>query len=117
LDKLWSTIEPARDTLAQVDEEARHSLRIQIKKMRYATEFFDTVFPGHKRKKRFGVAIQELQESLGRLNDLATARLLAPNLSKELSPHSSEELENIAVSEALLGTLCDAGPFWRATKP
>lgn len=115
LDKLWSTIEPTRGTLAQVDEEARHTLRIQIKKMRYAAEFFDTVFPSRKRKKRFGVIIQELQESLGRLNDLATARLLAPSLSNELSPQSLGELENIAVSEALLETLCDAGPFWRAT--
>jgi CHAD domain-containing protein len=116
LDKLWATIEPTRGQLAEMDEDTRHRLRIQIKKIRYAVEFFTDVFPGSKRKKRFVRAVEELQESLGKLNDLATARLLAPDLAAELPADPESEGEQLRASAAALDELCGAGPFWRAAK-
>ena len=62
--------------LADVNDEVRHELRKDAKKLRYAAEFFASLFEskGEKRRyKRFGRALQALQEQLGSLNDLATA--------------------------------------------
>jgi inorganic triphosphatase YgiF len=116
LNKLWSTIEPARAMLAQMDEESRHRLRIQVKKMRYAVEFFNEVYPSSKRKKRFVRSVEELQESLGNLNDLATARVLAPDLTNDRPHEETEELEHLRKSETSLEDLCAAGPFWSSSK-
>jgi CHAD domain-containing protein len=116
LNKLWSTIEPARAMLAQMDEESRHRLRIQVKKMRYAVEFFNEVYPSSKRKKWFVRSVEELQESLGNLNDLATARVLAPDLTTDRPDEAAEELEHLRRSESSLEDLCAAGPFWSSSK-
>jgi len=57
--------------------EERHALRIQIKKLRYASEFLGSLYP-RKRVTRFVGALRDLQDGLGLLNDLAVAcRLMA----------------------------------------
>lgn len=78
LDKLWVTIAGPAADIALMDEFDRHELRIQVKKMRYAVEFLRGVFPAAvKKQKRFAAEVEGLQEALGKLNDLATARTLA----------------------------------------
>jgi len=60
--------------LSQLDPGRRHKLRIQAKKVRYASEFFAGVFPGKqasKRRKKFLAALEDLQDCLGDLNDIA----------------------------------------------
>jgi triphosphatase len=67
-------------TLAELDPRQRHKLRIAIKKLRYATEFFESVFTGRKAKKRlrrFERQLKELQDSLGALNDIIVHQKLA----------------------------------------
>ncbi len=54
------------------DDAARHQLRIHAKKLRYAAEALTSVF-GEKRAGRYLRHLKDLQESLGTLNDLATA--------------------------------------------
>jgi CHAD domain-containing protein len=58
-----------------LDEAARHTVRIRAKKLRYAVEFFGSVFPGKKNAERYADllrALKELQSTLGDLNDIAT---------------------------------------------
>ena len=53
----------------------RHRLRIRVKRLRYATEFFAATFPGDgssKRRLESLSALKDLQDALGGLNDLAT---------------------------------------------
>lgn len=58
------------------DAALRHRLRITAKRARYATEFFESLYPA-KRMKAFLLPLLELQDSLGRQNDFAVAdRLL-----------------------------------------
>lgn len=57
--------------LARMDDAARHALRIQAKKMRYAAEFLGSLFPG-KAVRRYVKLLAGLQDDLGRLNDLAS---------------------------------------------
>ena len=59
--------------------EERHRLRIALKKLRYATEFFDS---GYKKKRtaRYLAALKQLQDALGHLNDVAVAERLVGSL-------------------------------------
>jgi CHAD domain-containing protein len=53
---------------------SRHRLRIQAKKLRYAAEFFATLFTSKlaaKRREHFLDALERLQDGLGDLNDIA----------------------------------------------
>jgi CHAD domain-containing protein len=57
----------------------RHRLRIHAKRLRYATEFFASTFPGEmsaKRRVESLSALKDLQDALGGLNDLATRQAL-----------------------------------------
>jgi triphosphatase len=57
--------------------EARHQARIAAKKLRYAAEFFGTLYP-KKRVAPYLAALEDLQDILGALNDTVVAdRLLA----------------------------------------
>jgi len=58
--------------LAELDPQARHELRIRVKKLRYAAEFFSKLFPGKKRRKREVLSsLKKLQDALGDVNDVA----------------------------------------------
>ena len=59
--------------LPDLSVERQHELRIRVKKLRYACHFFAGLF-GRKRAKPFTSALGGLQDVLGRLNDVATAR-------------------------------------------
>ena len=57
------------------DAAERHALRISVKRLRYGCEFFAPAFPGRKTM-AYVDALKELQEILGRLNDIAVGRRL-----------------------------------------
>lgn len=64
--------------LAQLDMPGLHALRIDIKKLRYAVEFFSNLYD-KKAVREYVGALAGLQELLGSLNDAATVeRLIEP---------------------------------------
>jgi CHAD domain-containing protein len=62
----------ARD-LDELADDERHKLRIALKKLRYTAEFFAPLYP-KKPVKRWLKCLGEMQDILGGLNDVATAR-------------------------------------------
>ena len=57
--------------LETLDAAHRHRLRIAIKKLRYATEFFDTLFATNKKeRKALSKVLEKLQTAMGKLNDI-----------------------------------------------
>ena len=83
LKRRWKKIRKCGGRLAQLDPRARHELRIRAKKLRYATEFYKTVFAGKKQAKRrlaFLSALKQLQECLGELNDIAVHEKLTKGI-------------------------------------
>jgi triphosphatase len=63
----------------QLSSEQLHGLRIQVKKARYAVEFFLKVYQGKKSAKRFKSirsSLTQLQNCLGGINDIATRKQL-----------------------------------------
>jgi inorganic triphosphatase YgiF len=74
LARRWRKVRKKGRMLARLDAPRRHKLRIRTKKLRYAVEFFATLFStkrAHKRRKRFLPALERLQDGLGDLNDIA----------------------------------------------
>jgi CHAD domain-containing protein len=72
--------------LRHVDDAARHRLRIETKKLRYAAEAFASLCP-KKAAARFIGLTKDVQDILGELNDLAVAGPLAASL--ELKPDAA----------------------------
>jgi len=61
----------------------RHKLRIAVKKLRYASDFFGHLLGGNKAKKRlagFKACLTDLQDHLGALNDINVHQKLAAKL-------------------------------------
>lgn len=70
--------------LAKASPEERHRVRIDAKKLRYASEFFADLTRGgrdRKRQKAFVARLAKLGDALGELNDIATARELTTTLA------------------------------------
>ena len=77
------------DSEHESDHAALHQLRIEIKKLRYAAEFFSSL---HDRKvKGYTAALAGLQELLGGLNDAATVERLCATLRTAVDPGAGEE--------------------------
>jgi triphosphatase len=74
VNRRWKSILKRGVQLEHLDPQRRHKLRIQAKKLRYASEFFAGAFPGKKSNKRrmaFLEGLERLQDALGDLNDIA----------------------------------------------
>ena len=72
--------------LDKLDSGELHRLRLQIKKLRYAAEFFADLFAGkkaEKRQKKFQSTLRRLQNSLGNLNDIATRKSLCDTMFEQ----------------------------------
>jgi triphosphatase len=83
LARQWKKILKRGKCLDTLDPQYRHKLRIQAKKLRYAAEFFAPAFPRKKsmrRRKDFVASLQQLQDALGELNDIAVNEKLLEQL-------------------------------------
>jgi len=73
LDKRWKKVSKAARGLETLTADQRHTLRKELKTLRYAVEFFAPLFPA-KRVDRFLMALKTLTSVFGDLNDAATVR-------------------------------------------
>ncbi len=66
----------------------RHKLRIKIKKLRYGTGFFESLYSDSDRKKlaRFSARLKKLQDALGALNDFIAHRKMATDAALSAPP-------------------------------
>ncbi len=115
IDRLWAKVDDAED-LSRMDDEQRHRLRIEIKKLRYAVEFAAALHHHEReRQKAFGKAVEDLQEALGHLNDAVVARTLVTADAWPIEPPepSAEERASLEEAEQALHELRKIGPYWR----
>ena len=117
----------------KLDARGRHKLRIAVKKLRYATEFFASLFERKKEKKareKFEKLLKSLQDALGKLNDIAVHDKFAGEITG-LGTCTKKELQKAYAVGLLSGAehklagaciaevkktgrqLADAKPFWR----
>lgn len=113
---------------AELTPAERHKLRIAVKKLRYATDFFSSLY-GRKRVRAFISALQKLQDGLGYMNDVTVARTLIERLETEagaaapavrqagailLGWHTRAAAEAAGALEDEIERLLDGKPFWLA---
>jgi CHAD domain-containing protein len=94
-------------------------VRIEIKKLRYATEFFEALFKGGgaKKKKRAALnTLEALQETLGELNDIAVGSHMDPSAAAEAihQEQMSRVDELLEAARAQYQELARLEPFWKA---
>jgi inorganic triphosphatase YgiF len=63
------------ENFAQLSKNERHDLRIALKRLRYALDFFERVFKSDARKE-FIKRLRRLQDDLGGMNDVAVAETM-----------------------------------------
>jgi triphosphatase len=108
--------------LAKLDDAARHQVRIDAKKLRYAAEGFEALF-ARKAATRFIKQLKALQDELGAVNDLVTAETLLAGLG--LSPdaafaageligrETAQKPRHVSKAAKALHQLAKVEPFWR----
>ncbi len=74
---------------------ARHQLRIALKKLRYACEFFRGLYP-KKDVRRYLRRLSRLQDLLGALNDIVTAGRVLEELLSRVGPEEAASLARAA---------------------
>jgi CHAD domain-containing protein len=88
--------------LRKLDPRRRHKLRIAVKKLRYAGDFFGCLFNGRKASKRlssFELHLKDLQDHLGALNDITVHQKLAPKPAAEKPRRTIRQRAAAAVSD------------------
>jgi inorganic triphosphatase YgiF len=133
LTRRWRKVHKKGKALAQLSALSRHKLRIQAKKLRYASEFFANLFVSKralKRRKKFLSALERLQDGLGDLNDIAVheKRIAAMAIQRQrsrstptrafaaglLTGREDARIEAaIAAATEAYADLSKIKPFWR----
>jgi inorganic triphosphatase YgiF len=131
LARRWRKVRKKGKALGKLDARSRHKLRIQTKKLRYATDFFTALFITRravKRRKHFLPALKRLQDALGDLNDIAVhekritamgVRRRRPNPSRVFAAGlltGREDARKEAAMKTAIESFADLAkvkPFWR----
>lgn len=121
LRKLRKKVKKNGKDLDKLDESARHEVRKDAKKLRYASEFFADLFREKRQRRRHGTfvaALEGLQAELGALNDLAAAPALiqslglADNVEAKALLAGGKKKKRLAAAVEAHGTFVDAKRFW-----
>lgn len=79
LTKRYARLRKIGKRVGKLDEKERHELRIKLKKLRYAVDFFASLWP-KRRTEAFRERLCALQDVLGEMNDAAVARALVADI-------------------------------------
>jgi len=122
LEKQRKRLKRDGSALAKADDEHRHDVRKDAKKLRYAAEFFASLFDdkrGVRRHKKFLAAIEALQEELGALNDLVTSPEVLKKHGLADHPASGSVVSDrdkaglLGKAQSAVDEMLDIKRFWR----
>ncbi len=126
LRRRWRKIRKRGRRLAELDARKRHKLRIQAKKLRYASEFFEALFPGKKARKhqqKFQAVLRDMQDCLGDLNDISVHISLSREIAAKtprrafaagvvIGHEEAREAAVLAAAERSHKAFSKAQPYW-----
>jgi triphosphatase len=118
LKRRWRSVRRSLKHVRAMSPEERHEVRIAIKKLRYGSEFFSTLFRKQdvKRHERKALqAFEALQEALGKLNDIAVAAE-RHGVPDEASQAERERIVDdlLALVEKEAQSFAALEPYWKA---
>lgn len=90
LARLHKQVEKAGRKFEALSVPERHQMRIQVKRLRYASDFFSSFYP-RKAVKPYGEGLGNLQDALGYLNDVAVAEDLVARACRGARGKSLEQ--------------------------
>lgn len=105
--------------LSGLSDDRRHRVRIEAKKLRYATEFFASLYAeptACRRHAAFLGALEAMQDQLGELNDQVTGPKVLAALGLDpsaMKPGAQGQADLLARAEDAYGQLMDVKRFWR----
>ncbi len=109
INRRWKKVVNRSRGLATLNNEARHDLRKELKKLRYVIEFLSPLYPS-KRVDPFVKRLKKLQTVFGELNDAATVKAMFAG--RELGDVASER----AVGWVTGASLARADYAWTGAK-
>jgi inorganic triphosphatase YgiF len=124
LDRFWKKVKKPAARVRDLHDEDRHELRIAGKKLRYAGEFFAALHGDDERRDgrdAFLTELEQLQDHLGALNDIATEQALQGELAglgielPAVSPDERREIRRTLLDQSAHAAqqLTAVGPYWR----
>ncbi|KQT06775.1 MULTISPECIES: CHAD domain-containing protein [unclassified Rhizobium] len=122
LDRQRRKLKKRGKNLAETDDDRRHEARKDAKKLRYAAEFFGSLFTDKRATRRYSKfieAMEHLQDQLGALNDLATGPDVLDKHGLRDHPEATDLISHanksalISKAQDALDEVLDAKPFWR----
>ncbi len=117
LDRRRKRLERRGRGLAGLDDDDRHKVRIEAKKLRYAAEFFASLCATGKARReqeKFVDALKGLQDRLGELNDLVVGPAVLAKLGIDAElPETAARGRLRAKAEKAHERLMRAKRFWR----
>lgn len=123
-ERLDIILEAAGENPLDLPEEALHALRIDIKKLRYAIDFFESIYKKQE-VKPWRSATRKLQDCLGGLNDAVIHGQLVDAMDAPDRPVPKavrryveaylgrQQTEGLSTLEARWTTFKSLQPFWR----
>lgn len=115
LDLWWWALLSVSEGLAELEMRPRHRVRIEAKRLRYATEETAALFPeAAAAREEFTAGLVAIQESLGELNDSAVARELLARAGLDAPPADPAATRDaLARAVAARDALAARGAYWR----
>ena len=98
LGEIHSSLLKAGEDFEHLDAEGRHKVRIHLKKLRYASEFFSSLY-AKRRSAPYIEAMKRLQDDLGTNNDVEVAKKL---LKRVVKPTRGKEGAQLAYAAGLV---------------
>ena len=125
LRELRKKIKRKGEHLKSVSDAKRHKLRILVKRMRYAAEFFAATFAAKKQAKRHEKmldALKDMQSALGGLNDIAQREKLIERAAEDgldtalvarLNGDHDTRAKQLNLAEDAYEQFVDVRKFWK----
>lgn len=113
LRKRWKKVVREAKQLETLDLEARHELRKELKKLRYAVEFLSSLYPG-KRIRPFLKRLKSLQNIFGEANDAEMLQSLLDDAAKDWTGDAASRR---AVGWAIGSSRARAQVAWAGVTP
>jgi triphosphatase len=111
LEKLHCRVIKRGRHFANLTAVERHRLRIAVKKLRYAADFFLPLFRDDKAIQRYTKALWRLQDQLGIFNDAAVTSRLVQSIKSKRMNAATQGAAGAAVGWQTCRLDCQAGPL------
>lgn len=113
LDASWQKVKRSGARLGDLEQRQLHRLRINIKKLRYAVEFFGPLH-ARKRVRRFSSSLEAMQDCLGLIHDDMVGQQIVADyaLAEVRQTDAVDRSRQLQAMEKGFGKLRRVGRFW-----